>query len=50
MAKVLIDPKLGCTPLRLANFSKEPIVVHKDMVAAVLEPVDSVGNESENVS
>ena len=50
VAKVLIDPKLGSIPLRLANFSKEPITVHKDMVTAVLEPVDSVGNESENVS
>ena len=50
VAKVLIDPKLGCIPLRLANFSKEPIMVHKDMVTTVLEPVDSVGNESENVS
>ena len=25
-------------------------MVHKDMVTAVLEPVDSVGNENENVS
>ena len=50
MAKVLIDPKLGSIPLRLAKFSREPIISHKDMVTALLEPVDSVGNESENVS
>ena len=47
---MLIDPKLGSVPLRFANFSKEPIMVHKDMVTAVLEPVNSVGNENENVS
>ena len=50
VAKVLIDPKSGNIPLRLANFSKEPFMVHKDMVTAVLQPVESVGSESDHAS
>ena len=36
VAKALVDPKSGNIPLRLANFSKELIMVHKDLVKAVL--------------
>ena len=50
VAKVLVDPKSGNIPLRVANFSKEPIMVHKDMVTAVLQPVESVGSESDHAS
>ena len=50
VAKALVDPKSGNIPLRLANFSKEPIMVHKDMVTAVLQPVESVGSESDHAS
>ena len=50
VAKALVDPKSGNIPLRLVNFSKEPIIVHKDMVTAVLQPVESVGSESDHAS
>ena len=49
-AKALVDPKSGNIPLRLANFSKEPIMVNKDMVTAVLQPVESEGSESDHAS
>ena len=50
VAKVLLDPKNGNIPLRLANLSKDPITVRKDTVTAVLQAVDSVKSESMNVS
>ena len=50
VAKALVDPKTGNIPLRLANFSKDPVMVHKDMVTAVLQPVESVGSERNQTS
>ena len=50
VAKALVDPKTGNIPLRLANFSKDPVMVHKDMVTAVLQPVESVGSERDQKS
>ena len=38
VAKALVDPKT-------ANFSKDPVMVHKDIMTAVLQPVESVGSE-----
>ncbi|MCG7876282.1 MAG: RNase H-like domain-containing protein [Candidatus Thiodiazotropha endolucinida] len=48
VAKVLVDPKTGNIPLRLANFSKEPIRINRDTVTAVLQPVESVDSEKGN--
>ena len=45
VAKALVDPKTGNICLRLANFSKDPVMVHKNLVTAVLQPVESVGSE-----
>ena len=50
VAKVLVDPKNGNLPLRLANMSKEPITVRKNTVSAVLQAVDSVNSEKVNAS
>ncbi|MCG8048838.1 MAG: RNA-directed DNA polymerase, partial [Candidatus Thiodiazotropha taylori] len=50
VAKVLVDPKLGNIPLRLANLSNEPIRVNKDTVTAVLLPVESVDSDNGNFS
>ena len=50
VAKVLVDPKNGNIPLRLANLSKDLITVQKDTVTAVLQAVDSVNSEGVNVS
>ena len=50
VAKVLVDPKNGNVPLRLANLSKDPTTVRKDTVTAVLQAVDSVNSESVNAS
>ena len=48
VAKVLVDPKNGNLPLRLANMSKEPITVRKNTISAVLQAVDSVNSEKVN--
>ena len=50
VAKVLVDPKKGNIPLRLANLSKEPVAVHRGTVTAVLQAVDSVDSESVNAT
>lgn len=47
--KVVGDPKSGNIPLRLTNPSKEPIIVNKDIMTAVLQPVESVGNENVSI-
>ncbi|KAL5018859.1 hypothetical protein ScPMuIL_004581, partial [Solemya velum] len=41
VGKVLVDPKNGPIPLRVANLSSEPCKIYKDSVAATYEPIDS---------
>ena len=50
VARVLVDPKNGNIPLRLANMRKEPITVRRDTVTAVMQAVESVSGERVNVS
>ena len=40
IAKALVSPEFGTVPLRIMNLSNEPCMLHKNMVAAMYEPVE----------
>ncbi len=48
VAKVLVDPKIGNVPIRIANFKKTPCTVYENTVAAVFEPVSVCEETCEN--
>jgi hypothetical protein len=37
IAKAVVQQKSNCIPLRVANLSTEPVVVHKHTIAATIE-------------
>ncbi|MES9904881.1 MAG: pol polyprotein, partial [Sedimenticola sp.] len=45
VARVLVDPKFGSVPIRLANFKKTPCTIYENTVAAVFEPVSVCTNQ-----
>jgi hypothetical protein len=45
IAKAVVQQKSNCIPLRLANFSTEPVVVHKNTKAATIESAKTTFTE-----
>lgn len=41
VAKALVSPETGTVPIRIMNLGGEPILVHKNTVAAIYEPVET---------
>ncbi|KAL4240625.1 hypothetical protein ACF0H5_001416 [Mactra antiquata] len=46
LAKVLVDPKSGFVPMRIANFSDKPAKLYRDTVTGKLETVQLVESHS----
>ena len=48
IARALVCPEFGTVPLRIMNLNQEPVVLYKNTVAAVYEPVEIRKQENVN--
>ena len=47
VAKVLVQNNKNFVPLRVANLSEKPVIIHKNTVAATFEPADMIQSVSD---